>query len=236
VPGGCTDEGAVAAVEAFDPGTGAWSALPDLPEPRCGYGLAASEGRLYLFGGRASDGPESASSEVWRFDDAGQTWLAEPEMPQPRSDVAAVADTSGAIHLLGGLDRNGSATPDHWVFRPNAAEVRWETGSAAPLPDTRAALAVAWALDRLYVVGGGVEKSREAIVWEAVPSPGAWQEDPALFSDPGHPVPQQGAAMVDAGATTLVIVGGKAANGLLLNNHSQIQLVVSEIFIPGGGP
>jgi hypothetical protein len=236
VPGGCARDGAVSSVEAYDPAFNTWSELPALPEARCAYGLAASEGRLYIFGGRSGPGPETASASVWRYDDNAERWVAEPDMPQSRSDLAAVADDAGEIHVLGGLDRNGNATPDHWVFRPNAAEVRWETGAAAPLPEPRASLAVAFALDRLYVVGGGAGTSREAIVWDAVPPPGVWQSDPARFSNPGPPVPQQGAAMVDAGAPTLVIVGGRAANGRLLSNHSLMQLIVSEIFIPGGRP
>ena len=37
--------------EAYDPGSDAWTVLPDMPVPRHGYGAAVLDDRLYLPGG-----------------------------------------------------------------------------------------------------------------------------------------------------------------------------------------
>lgn len=236
VPGGCSDDQATAVVEAYDPALDAWSDLRPLPEPRCAYGLAAHDGRLFLFGGRTGTDASTASADVWSYDPAADTWTADEPMPFPRSDLAAVRmGDRDEIHILGGRNRDGEPGTDHWVFRPNADTNRWDIELGAPFTEARAGLTAAAALDRMYVVGGGWEERRDSVFWERLQAPGDWHHDPAHFPDPGPPVPQRGAAMLRVEARKLAIVGGEAADGRLLYSHFTIDLAPFSINIPGGG-
>jgi len=107
-----------ATVEAYDLDTGAWRALPDLPAARFGVGAAALGGRLYVFGGLASD---EVPSRALVYDPSKGVWNALPEMPSPVSFMG-VAALEGSIHVVGGgpvpLDRH-DAVPLHRVFVPD---------------------------------------------------------------------------------------------------------------------
>ncbi len=236
VPGGCAGERATAVVEAYDPASDSWSTLAPLPEPRCAYGLAAHDGRLFLFGGRTGVDASTAAATVWRYDPAANTWTPDTAMPFPKSDLAAVRmGDRDEIHVLGGRNRDGEPASDHWIFRPNAESARWDTELGARFTEARAGLTAAAALDRLYVVGGGWEERRDAVFWERLQAPREWRHDPAHFPDPGPPVPQRGAAMLRVEARKLAIVGGEAADGRLLDSHYTIDLAPFSIIIPGGG-
>jgi hypothetical protein len=49
--GGEAPTGTIADVDAYRPGAGAWTRLPDLPTPRHGLALAAVAGRVYAIAG-----------------------------------------------------------------------------------------------------------------------------------------------------------------------------------------
>ena len=51
VIGGQRDRIAVTDVDRYDPATDSWQALPDMPNPRHGFGAVAVDGKIYLPGG-----------------------------------------------------------------------------------------------------------------------------------------------------------------------------------------
>ena len=63
---GGADKGALAIVEAYDPATDRWTALPDFPEPRDAAAAAVTDTSLYLLGGHR-DHVNLASVDVSTF-------------------------------------------------------------------------------------------------------------------------------------------------------------------------
>jgi hypothetical protein len=218
-------------VEAYVPARDEWGALPSLPVPVCGYGLVEMDGKAYLFGGRQRrDEPQSVSAGVWSLDPDATSWTVEAEMPLPRSDLAAVVDWRGEVHVLGGRDRQDELTTSHWIYNPTRSDRPWRESD--PLPEGRAGLSAFSFTHRLYVVGGGWDRKVDALVWEPG---GDWRWEPDLLPNPrgpaGIPVPQRdaGLATVDGGAT-IVLAGGRSADGRLLDGHLRIKL--ERLFFP----
>jgi non-specific serine/threonine protein kinase len=89
-----------AALERFDPVTGAWERLPALPTARGGQGAAMSGGnRLVVVGG---EDPTGVYSEVEAYDVASQRWSALPALPSPRHGLAVERVGGQLLALVGG--------------------------------------------------------------------------------------------------------------------------------------
>lgn len=101
---GGTREGTIplASASLVDPAREASEALPDLPEPRLGLGLASAGDKLFAFGGK---GPNGASDAVFVYDLKARAWSRGPVMPSPRLAFATVA-VGSRVYLVGGRDRD----------------------------------------------------------------------------------------------------------------------------------
>ncbi|BBY19689.1 serine/threonine-protein kinase [Mycolicibacterium litorale] len=90
-----------AAVERYDPRSGAWESLPDMPTPRGSYGAAFIDGRIVAVGGEE---PTRVLATVEMYDIASRTWstLAPISTPLHGEAVAAVGST---LYCIGGADR-----------------------------------------------------------------------------------------------------------------------------------
>jgi hypothetical protein len=110
------------AVEAFDPGTGLWSARAPLPTPRGGIAAATAQGCVYVFGGEGNPGsPLGTFAENERFDPYTGLWESDEPMPTPRHGIgAAVLGTRIAIPG-GGTSQGFSTSVVHEVFTTGAA-------------------------------------------------------------------------------------------------------------------
>jgi len=235
VPGGCgVDGNAVITAEVYDPAADRWSALPDLPEPLCAYGLAELGGQAFLFGGRSGPGAASSSDLVLRYGEGDAEWtVLDDRLPDQRSDLVAVANAEqNQIHVIGGRDVDGGAERSHWIFRPYAADAahRWDTTSAPELPDGRAghAAVIGLALSaRLYVAGGG---------WDARPEPAVLSLDLGgqaswlPVGDVRGRTPWRGAALTLRERGELLLVGGQAGEEALAQTLSLP--LVQRIFVP----
>jgi DNA-binding CsgD family transcriptional regulator len=228
VPGGCQAGGqATRTVEVYDPDADRWTEAAELPEPVCAYALVVVEGNAYLFGGRSSADPESASDSVYRYRPDDDLWTLEARMPLPRSDLAAVAD-GNRIRLLGGRDRGGQLQSSHWIYRPfGSVDQRWDLDTAPPLPEARAGLgALGTPIGSVMVVGGGWDRTlTDGVI--VLGRDGTWQPDARL---PGI-TPQRGASFVLADNRWAVLLGGQA-DGRLLNRHYRLDEVPGTIFVP----
>jgi len=95
-----------AALERFDPASGAWERLPAMPTARGGQGAAMSGGnRLVVVGG---EDPSGVYAEVEAYDVASQRWTALPPMPSPRHGMA-VERVGAQVLALGGGTAYGVA-------------------------------------------------------------------------------------------------------------------------------
>lgn len=89
----------LAAFEAFDPGTGTWTALPPLPTARGGLAATATcTGHIVAAGGEAT----TTFAEVEAFDTTTGRWVALPRSPNPRHGLGVVAVGSTVYTLAGG--------------------------------------------------------------------------------------------------------------------------------------
>lgn len=247
VPGGCTESGqATAAVEVYDPAARTWSQAAPLPEPVCGYGLAAVEGRIYLFGGRRSADPASTTDAVWTYRLGDPAWEPAADvdrLPQPRADLSAVVVNApkATVHLLGGRDARGELWPDHWLYRP-FDPAKWDTSGGRPLPEGRAGM-VAAGIERpggasprrwLYVLGGGWDSPVEpASLVLSLDGDAGWQPFVELGGPTAGLTPQRGAALVTRFAGgQLFLAGGQTSGGELIDRTSILNLTQPGLLPP----
>ncbi|MGH8774505.1 MAG: Kelch repeat-containing protein [Jiangellaceae bacterium] len=101
------------AFEMYDPATGQWSALADLPTPRGGLSAAATcSGHIVAVGGEnLEDGGASTFAEVEAFDPGAGTWQALPPMPIRRHGLG-VATVDTVLYTLAGGPNAGLTVSD----------------------------------------------------------------------------------------------------------------------------
>lgn len=103
VGGRAGGQGNFTAFEVYDPGTGQWRKLPDLPTRRGGLAAAATcSGRIVAAGGEA----DATFEEAEVYDVRAGTWQALPPMPTPRHGLGVVA-IGTTIYTLSGGPRPG---------------------------------------------------------------------------------------------------------------------------------
>lgn len=101
VIGGRSLEALSSAFERYDPTTNQWVVLPDKPSPVSHAQAAALDGKIYVPGGRGSDGEPLDRVEV--YDIEKQQWYTTLSLPRPLSDYALTA-FEGRLYLFGGWD------------------------------------------------------------------------------------------------------------------------------------
>jgi serine/threonine protein kinase/N-acetylneuraminic acid mutarotase len=90
-----------AAFERFDPQSGEWVKLVDMPTPRGSFGAAYIDDRIVAVGGEE---PTRVLGTAEMYDIAQSKWITLPPMPTPRHAEAVVADGS-TVYSIGGADR-----------------------------------------------------------------------------------------------------------------------------------
>ncbi|MEH1123894.1 Kelch repeat-containing protein [Micromonospora sp. CPCC 206061] len=99
VGGRAGGQGNFTAFEVYDPGTGQWRKLPDLPTRRGGLAAAATcSGRIVAVGGEA----DATFEEAEVYDVRAGTWQALPPLPTPRHGLGVVAIGTSIYTLSGG--------------------------------------------------------------------------------------------------------------------------------------
>lgn len=90
-----------AAFDRFDPASGNWETLPDMPTPRGSFGAAFVDGRIVVAGGEE---PTRVLPTVEMYDIANRTWSTQAPINTPVHGevVAAVGST---VYVIGGADR-----------------------------------------------------------------------------------------------------------------------------------
>ena len=88
-----------AALERFDPATGAWERLPAMPTARGGQGAALVGNRIVVAGG---EDPTGVYAEVEAYDLGTQQWSALPALPTPRHGLSVERVGDRVLALVGG--------------------------------------------------------------------------------------------------------------------------------------
>ena len=196
-----------ARVDALDPGTGAWTALPDAPVRWTHVNLAAVGATLYIAGGL--DGPGLvARGDAFALDPIDHGWHAIPALPPGEERGAAgVISAPGRIYLLGGASST-AALASCLVY--DIATRRWSRLPDLPAP--RSHLAAMRRSDGWLIAAGGLAgldgSAPRGEVWALPPLAAAWQPLAALRA-PGAPDTRGGCAY-GAVLGQLVCAGGEA--------------------------
>jgi N-acetylneuraminic acid mutarotase len=96
----------VAALEVYDPLKDSWQVLTPMPEATGGSAAAASDGKLYVFGGEQWAPKHKVFSNTWVYNPKTDNWTRGPDMPTARHGLAA-ATVGGAIYTIGGCTKVG---------------------------------------------------------------------------------------------------------------------------------
>ncbi len=133
--------------------------------------IAASNGKIYLFGGGSTTG--DCTNEVYEFNPADGSFTLKAPMPERRCG-AAVEEWNGKIYLFGGsTEFIGTAT--NTVFEYDIATNSFKTISS-PMPTARGYASASRLNDTIFVTGGGINVSPYAskVVEKFYPKGSSW--------------------------------------------------------------
>lgn len=181
----------------FDPETGAYVNLPDLPRVQNGLVAAAVDGVIYAIGGQNGFG--IAVPFVHAYDPATGAWVQRRPMPTARSE-AAIAVNGHEIYVVGGENNGPSQAVEIYDTRTDT----WRNGPLLPEP-RKGAVAVQVDGD-LYVFGGLIDANSERTSIVRLRN-GNWAAVPGTVSA----VYGAAAAVQDA---QVMVVAGRRANAL----------------------
>lgn len=134
-------------VFVYDPDADSWTSGSAMPaSTRGAAGVAALDGKLYVFGGLEG----GSSARASRYDPGNDSWEELPDLPLPLDHLAAGA-IAGMIYVVGGRT-NGLQNVAARAFAFDPASLTWS--ERAPMPTARAGFAAAVLDDELVVVGG----------------------------------------------------------------------------------
>lgn len=200
VVGGGSTSGPRALTEVYDTIGDIWRADVALPIGLEQFGIAASDGRIYIAGGYATGGTRDDPT----VDETNATWIFDPARgwrngaPMPDARVAlGLAAVGGKLYAVGG---RGVEAGRVFIYDP-AADV-WSTArSNLPAPRARAAV-VALGTD-IYVIGGIEDGRPTARVDIFDTTRDAWRAGPSL------PIAREGhaAALLDG---RIHVLGGES--------------------------
>src|SRR4029453_7405330 len=91
----------IAAFERFDPESGTWDKLADMPTPRGSYGAALVDGRIVVVGGEE---PTRVLATVEMYDISSKKWSTVGPLGTPRPGQVGAA-VGSAVYCIGGADR-----------------------------------------------------------------------------------------------------------------------------------
>jgi N-acetylneuraminic acid mutarotase len=123
-------------------------------------GTAVYHGSLWVIGGLSAS-PGKALNVVRIYDPKDNTWRPGPRLPVALDHAPAATDGNHLYVVGGWTGKGGSRPPRDQVYRLDGPDdPRWDP--VAPLPEPRAAGALAWDGSRLVFAGGVGTEGRAA--------------------------------------------------------------------------
>jgi hypothetical protein len=136
-------------VYRLDTGSGQWSAVRSLPQPRAAAWAVEVNGFIHVVGG---DGSGGARNTHYRYDPTQDVWETRAPMPTAREHLNAAA-VGGIIYVIGGRTSQGSFNVNE---RYDIASDRWAT--MATMPTARSAMAMSAVGGKIYAMGGEIPR------------------------------------------------------------------------------
>jgi N-acetylneuraminic acid mutarotase len=120
--------------QSYDPATGEWTALSELPEPRSSFDAVVVGNMLYAVGGWSLLGKDIETKwleTAWKIDlsDSSAKWQAIAKPPFT-TRANSVGHANGKIYVIGGMAQRGGPTTDVAVYDPENDS--WSDGPALP--------------------------------------------------------------------------------------------------------
>lgn len=201
VAGGFLADGSSSAqVDLYEPTTGTWRRLRDLPLGLNHAMAVAHRGRLYVVGGYSHRGQVSREAFVL---DRGR-WRALPRLPEPRA-AAGAAIVAGKLYVVGGVSAPGRLAQRMLVF--DLVSRRW---SRRVGPRPREHLAAVALGGKVYALAGRLAGIDTNVGTLQSYTPGARR----WVSLPPVPEPRGGTGVAALGRE-LVSVGGEEPGGTI---------------------
>src|SRR5205809_251159 len=144
--GGNSSRDNIGPIEAFDPGSNAWTVLPALPVARNHVSGFVAGGAACIAGGRS---PPTARVDC--FDPATGTWSRLSDLLKPTSGGGATTFDSGDVVMTGGQDASETRIVDQLAFYTRGGG--WKTSDTMMWPRHGFELAVFER--RAWACGGG---------------------------------------------------------------------------------
>ena len=201
--------------QRFEPASGTYTDMPDLPGPRHHPMMTTDGHDIYVAGGFQSKfGLDNAGNNFWRFDPDVGAWEILPNMPRVRAAGAAVY-LHGYVWIMGG---EGTGAEN---LRYNIRAGEWELSLRAPKPVYDHIQAVAFE-NEIWWMGGRTASNRtfsHVMIWNLVTE--TWRDGPPMF------FPRAGfAARVVKGQ--IIVSGGEQ-----LDSFPSQLTPSTEVFAPG---
>ncbi|HEY2442544.1 MAG TPA: carboxypeptidase regulatory-like domain-containing protein [Streptosporangiaceae bacterium] len=160
----------------YDPATGAWSQLPDMPAGRSAAAAAVIGGRLYVTGGYLADGTLAASLDV--YDPHTGLWSQRAPIPHAYYG-SGTATLGGKLYVVGGCryDSGGGALCNSTAVQVyDPATDSWRTAAAYPLGISF--LGCGAISGKLYCAGGFAHKLQRGTTaaYAYDPAAGTWTQ------------------------------------------------------------
>src|SRR5688500_4588643 len=181
------------------PGSGAWSTLAPMLQPRSEMAIAQLGGRIYVIGGYPPG--RIPSNVVQVYESATNSWSLGPSTPVPLHHSHAVT-VNNRLFLIGGeFDGAGTGRPPVYlntVYELDVAAGTWLPRSAMPTNRSGGGLGV---IDgKIYVAGGRPPRGNDFAVYD--PDADRWTVLPMLPTGRNH-------LAVDAIGDKLYVAGGR---------------------------
>lgn len=206
-------DGPSAYVDAYNPTTNTWQAMPSLPNGRYhGAAAAATDGNIYVTGGLSVNPIETLGS-VARFTPGGTAWttLSAPMTTARQSHATVFGD--GKLYAIGGWDSGANEIAKVEWYTPGAAG--WNT--AAPMMLARREHEAAFSGGKLYVIGGiGTAKGTSVEVY--TPSTNTWSRVAS------SPMARWGHAVAVAPNGKIYVCGGDDPTSITSENTAKVDV------------
>ncbi len=188
-----------ASAAVFDPGTGNWTDLPPLPEPRSSFDAAVVGDAIYVAGGwqMAGEADSVWHKTAWKLNlkEKQLKWEALPAPPFQRRAVALAA-FDGKLFVIGGMDSEGTIYRRTDIFDP--ATKQWAQGPELPKKENMTGFGSA-----AFATGGALYVSTiDGDLYRLSQDQKAWQHTKQL------PTARFFHRMLPVSDSSLIIIGG----------------------------
>ncbi|MDP2054231.1 MAG: kelch repeat-containing protein, partial [Acidobacteriota bacterium] len=197
----------LASGEVYDLATDSWSPIAPMTTPRANFGIAAVNGRLFVFGGLYPSNGGVTLASVESYDPQTDTWTVLAPMPQPRRAMMAGA-IDGIIYIAGG-SYGHATTADVHAYDPVTGA--WSPRAAMPAARDNAGVTVT--AGRLFVAGGFGSEGFEASTASYDPASDTWTLHAPLPSAWTSP------EAVSLNGQVLVLGGLQPTGGVVSDQH-----------------